>query len=120
MNRVLKLTLNKEWFDMIIKGIKIEEYREIKKYWVSRICKKYPAKIIFEGSDLIDKHSGDSFEIKKFELVEFTNGYNKQSPQVTFEIKDMTIGFGKTEWGAVEGVKYFVVRLGNEVGRLNC
>jgi len=120
MSKTLKLTLNKQWFDLIEKGIKTEEYREIKKYWVTRICTKYPAKVIYTGSDLIDKHSGDSFEIKKFDFVEFTNGYNKQSPQLTFEISDITISVGKVEWGAEENVKYFVIKLGREVGRQNC
>ena len=34
---VLHLTLKKYWFDMIKSGIKKEEYREIKDYWVKRL-----------------------------------------------------------------------------------
>lgn len=35
--KVLTLTINKEWFDMIVAGEKTEEYRVIKEYWVKRI-----------------------------------------------------------------------------------
>ena len=33
---ILPLTLNKKWFDMILSGVKKEEYREIKSYWIKR------------------------------------------------------------------------------------
>jgi len=32
---ILRLTIKKEWFDMIQSGEKKEEYREIKPYWIS-------------------------------------------------------------------------------------
>jgi len=98
--KTLKLTLNKEWFDLIQRGIKTEEYREIKSYWVNRLCKKYPLSVI-AGGDLSSKHDNIQYEIKKFDFVEFTNGYNKKSPQITFEISDITIGTGNLLWGAV-------------------
>ena len=34
---VLKLTVKKEWFDLIKSSKKQEEYREIKPYWVERL-----------------------------------------------------------------------------------
>lgn len=37
MKKVLKLTINKEWFSRILSGEKTEEYREIKPYWVARL-----------------------------------------------------------------------------------
>lgn len=118
MNK-LKLTLNKEWFDLIKRGIKTEEYREIKKYWVDRLCKKYPPSVI-DGGDLSSKHDNIQYDIKKFDLVEFTNGYNKKSPQITFEVSDITIGTGNLLWGAVGDTQYFIIKLGREVGRRNC
>ena len=33
----LKLTLKKKWFDMILSGDKVTEYRELKPYWVQRL-----------------------------------------------------------------------------------
>jgi hypothetical protein len=52
--------------------------------------------------------------------VEFTNGYNKQSPQITLEVSDITIGTGNLLWGAVADTQYFIIKLGREVGRQNC
>ena len=35
--KTLKLTLTRKWFDMILRGEKKEEYREIKPYWEQRL-----------------------------------------------------------------------------------
>lgn len=37
MQKTLRLSLKKKWFEMTKTGIKIEEYREINKYWVQRL-----------------------------------------------------------------------------------
>ena len=43
--KILKLTLKKQYFDQIISGEKLEEYREVKKHWISRlITNKFTAK----------------------------------------------------------------------------
>ena len=115
----LKLTLNKEWFDLIKRGIKTEEYRERKKYQVDRLCKKHPLSVI-AGGDLSGRHDNIQYDIKKFDFVEFTNGYNKTSPQITLEVSDITIGTGNLLWGAVGDTQYFIIKLGREVGRQNC
>lgn len=39
---ILKLTLKKKWFDMIESGVKLEEYREIKPYWMARLLNVPP------------------------------------------------------------------------------
>jgi hypothetical protein len=91
--KTLKLTLNKKWFDLIKKGIKTEEYREIKQYWQTRL----------------QINGYHRFEFKKFDFVEFTNGYNKNSPQITVECLNILIGQGLPEWGAVEGQEYFIL-----------
>jgi len=120
MSKTLKLTLNKQWFDMIEKGIKTEEYREIKGYWVTRLCHTTASTIINLGADLTDRHNGKSYDFKQFNFVEFTNGYSKSSRQITMQCKGIEIGVGRGEWGAIEDTQYFVILLGNEVSRLNC
>lgn len=35
------LTIKKKWFDMILSGVKKEEYREIKPYYDSRLPKEF-------------------------------------------------------------------------------
>ena len=101
----LKLTLKKQWFDLIKEGVKTEEYREIKDYWTKR----------FKEMSLT-KHE----VFRHFDYVEFTNGYSKTSPKITMECMGIIVGKGKVEWGAVADNQYFVIKLGSEVGRQNC
>ena len=98
---ILKLTLKKKWYDLIASGVKKEEYREIKPYWINRLCIK--------SSETIN-----SYDIKKYDYVEFTNGYLKNSPKVVFEIKNITIREGKIEWGAEPDKDCFVIELGKK------
>lgn len=73
---VLCMTLKRKWFDMILSGVKREEYREIKEYWIRRL-------------------SG-----KKFSVIQFSNGYGKNVPTFNIEFPKYDIGIGKKEWGA--------------------
>lgn len=103
-NETLHLTLNKQWFDMIKSGEKKEEYRSIVPYWTKRICAK--------------SKDENVYEINKYKYVEFTLGYPKKDDsekRMTFEVSDIIIGLGKPEWGAQNGVHYFVIKLGNKV-----
>lgn len=109
-NRVLKLTLKKQWFDMILSGEKTEEYREIKRHWIQRLCNE----LEYENNSSWDA------VFKKYDWVEFTNGYNKNSPRVTLECKGIEIGMGFTDWGAIVNEEYFVIKIGREIARMNC
>lgn len=96
--KTLKLTLNKKWFDLIEKGIKTEEYREIKPYWFSRLLYKIPSPVCgyFNASkDILKKDfkckgwkkfTGGAPIFENFHLVEFTNGYNKISPKIIMDM----------------------------------
>ena len=91
----LHLTLKKNWFDLILSGEKKEEYREIKPYWEKRLIGK------------------------KYDRIIFRNGYATNSPQFTIELKSITQGIGKSEWGAEEGKTYFVLSLGKIINTKN-
>jgi hypothetical protein len=82
MKKILKLTLKKQWFDMILSGKKKEEYRECKPYWFNRLRGRY------------------ANEFKKFDFVLFRNGYNQASPVIVVEFLEIVTGIGKSEWGA--------------------
>jgi hypothetical protein len=86
--RVLHLTLKKKWFDMIADGIKDEEYREIKDYWVNRL------------------------ENKGYDVIQFKNGYSKDARKMTVELKGLSVGFGFPEWGAPLYKAVFKLKLG--------
>jgi hypothetical protein len=89
--RILHLTLKKQWFDMIASGVKREEYRERKPYWNKRLSKHY-------------------------DIVQFRNGYRKDSPTMRFEIKEVLTSLGIVEWGAPVAEIVYIIRLGNRTG----
>ena len=83
--KVLRLTVCKKWFDMIVADTKKEEYREIKAYWAKRLI---------EGCYKNLWVSGESY-FKPYTHVLFINGYNKDSPRIEKKIKEICIGFPK-------------------------
>lgn len=85
---MLTFPIKKKWFDMILSGEKKEEYREIKKYYISR---------------LLD-HAGQTIEIK------FRNGYSNESPYIICNCV-LKLGKGKTDWGAVKDEVYFILHI---------
>lgn len=102
MNKTLHLPLKAKWYELIEKGIKSEEYREIKPYWIKRlIIRKYKGNIMVDAS------------FKDFEEVKFSYGYTKR--RMTYECKGIEVGTGKTEWGAEPNKKYFVIKLGRRL-----
>lgn len=86
---VLHLTLKKKWFDMILSGEKKEEYREMKPYWHKRLSNK------------------------RFDVIQFRNGYSKVARTMTVEVKEICTGLGILEWGGPPEERVYILRLGN-------
>lgn len=106
----LKLTLKKKWFDMILSGEKKEEYREIKPYFISRLC--YDSFSLC-NTMLFNLEVGRRFYRKKtYDSIEFKNVYSKTAPTMIVELKGIKTGIGKREWGAEMGERYFILELG--------
>lgn len=116
----LHLTLKKKWFDMIASGEKKEEYREIKEYWIKRLLMdmevhqnsdiftyKILAKHISDKSDLI------SYSAIDFDTVTFRNGYSKDAPKITVELKSIEVGPAKPEWSDNWQGQVFIIKLGD-------
>lgn len=92
--RVLRLTLKKKWYDLILLGIKREEYREIKEYWLKRLFEVQSpmiAKFIFGNVGLTPKN---------FTHIQFRLGYRKNAPTMEFQITDIGINRGDSSMGA--------------------
>lgn len=81
--KLLRLNLKSQWYDMIEQGIKKEEYREKKDYWIKRL---------FVG--------GIDGEPKHYDGIEFVYGYTKRT--MIYKYKGVDIGKGREEWGAPE------------------
>lgn len=123
--KVLYQPLKKEWYGMIEAGIKKEEYREIKPYYIPRFFEDRLSRETIAGplldefiSDLRDsgnvEQTADDFglRLKDYDTVCFSYGYTKR--RMTFECKGITIGYGHPEWGAPD-CKTFIIKLGKRL-----
>jgi hypothetical protein len=98
----LILQLKKKWFDMIKSGVKKEEYRELKPFWIRRLILPLSA---------YGRISNESM-FKKFDEVVFTLGYpreNDKERRIVFKNPKIKIGLGKENWGAEPHKMYFVI-----------
>ena len=105
--KVLTLTIDKQWFDMVVSGEKKEEYRIIKGYWAKRLLlvrSELEEPFSKLDKDLSEKWDSISPEMAKYCLnspyyktipfthVLFINGYRKDSLRIEKEIESITIG----------------------------
>lgn len=96
---MLVLPIKKQWFDMIVSGEKLEEYRNITPYYESRfgnLFEMYPSSYFPTGKD-------------EHQLL-LRNGYSSKSPSCVITTS-LRIGFGKEEWGAEKGKKYYILQI---------
>ena len=115
---IIKLPLERQWFEMTKAGIKKEDYRELTSYWIARLTNefswdmnKYPLKIN-EHKQVINK---GSLNPKNFQFNIMTLGYPSNSDTsriLTLEHKGIEIRTGNPEWGAEPDKLYFVIKHG--------
>ena len=92
--KILHLPLKEKWYRMIESGVKKEEYREITDYWYKRLT--------------------NNGTIKQFTHARFSLGYPKKTDEkrnMIIPIKDIVVGKGKQEWGAVADKDYFIIKI---------
>lgn len=95
---ILSLVLEGQWYDMIASGEKKEEYRDVKRFWRTRI------------SNVIYKAHNEDEPI----VVAFSLGYKKQD---MFFVADRILyadGSNHPEWGEPE-TPHYVIKLGERV-----
>ena len=107
----LHLTLKKKWFDMILRGEKTEEYREVKMYWAERLMTGFP-----QTYGVIERLNPD---FKDFTEIEFKNGYAKDAPTLLVECLGINFGITKQEWSDEAGKEVFVLKLGRIINFKN-
>ena len=88
---ILDLVLKGKWYDMIERGAKLEEYREIKPYWNKRLFSR------------------------PYTHVRFRRGYTKKS--MTYTIPgEIRKGFGFAAcWGAPSNKQVYIIPIGTRV-----
>ena len=109
----LELVLKGKYYDMIESGEKPEEYRDITPYWRKRICTR---DLFCKMRDVckanIYCHYDNGVPCKHSTVV-FHRAYT--NTMIKFRIEKVVIGHGRTEWGAKEGEKYYVIKLGERL-----
>ena len=95
---MLTLPIKQPWYDMIHSGKKPEEYRARTSYWEARLETAFDCSI------------EEAIETGARAVVRFRNGYRADSPSFTALVR-LWIGPGREEWGAMPGVKYFILRI---------
>ena len=106
---MLTLPIKKKWFDMILNGIKKEEYREIKPYYDSRLLTLFGA-VMVDGKLLQGNAVPSEIRRAAVQPVIFRNGYGRNCPELlancTLAAKE-----GRPEWGAEPGVRYYTLQI---------
>lgn len=93
MQNTLNLTLQKKWFDMIARGEKKEEYREIKPYWEARL------------------------ENRQYDRVVFRNGYSPDSPTIEVECLGIERKNANPEWCGGNDPYCYAIKLGSIISQ---
>lgn len=132
MKNTLHLVIKKKWYDMITSGEKTEEYRAVTNYWAARLL-AIPDR---DEDGVLNAHCRFGIERKApeftpdywkvrlelgelipidYDKVAFHLGYAKDRPTAVFALEDLSIGTGKSEWGAKKGVEYFILKIGKRI-----
>lgn len=95
---VLVLHLERRWFEMIVNGVKLCEYRDLQKY--------------------NSRFRNQVGTIRHFDYVVFALGYPSfgcSERWAAFEVLSLSVGEGRSDWGAVAGKLYWRILLGGAV-----
>lgn len=106
---MITLPIKKKWFDMILNSVKLEEYREIKPYYDSRLLTLFGA-IMVDGQLLQGEAVPEEIRKAAVQPVIFRNGYGRNCPQF-LAYCTLTVKEGRPEWGAVPGVRYYTLQI---------
>lgn len=94
---MLILPIKKQWFDMIAKGEKEEEYRSLTPYY----------KVRFQNIGLLDI---DGCANGKTAVIGLRNGYSRKDPTLVVSVM-IDFGLGKKEWGASSFEVYYILKI---------
>lgn len=132
MSKTLHLVLKSEWFDMILLGEKLEEYRGIKPYWIHRLATfydwLYPDDINNAFDEIANPKHPDTHQsmfgfsggkFKSFDTITFRHGYAKNARSMVVECKGIRIGEPRPEWSGNMRGDHFIISLGKIISKHN-
>ena len=126
--RILDLTAERRWFDMIFSREKKEEYREIKDHWARRLLSPtgnasfepaaweamihdlhYPYARHTDVQELLTFYGA---QFREYDAIRFRNGYRDGVPKFLIKWEGIAVKNGREEWGAEKAKFYFTLKLG--------
>lgn len=96
---MLTLPIKQEWFDMICRGEKREEYREATEYYQTRINSAIAADPNCKGQEY------------KIFTVKIRAGYNSKAPAAVLRVHCIFGKGGVREWGADPDKYYYILQI---------
>lgn len=116
----LHLPISEPWFSKIAGGEKTEEYRDffgVKKGSPINIktlvdWQKEDWQWLLRSFVERSEFMYDQISFKPWKVLHLTNGYGHDKPQLWAHIEEISIGRGRTEWGAPADRDVFIIRLG--------
>jgi hypothetical protein len=91
VGKTLKIIIKRKWFCDILSGVKTEEYREVKPFWVDR---------------LIDK---------EYDFIEFINGYSADAPRAVYKYGGYKIRNITHEFFGDDEISVFAIQIGRRI-----
>lgn len=96
---MLTLPIKQEWFDMICRGEKREEYREATEYYQTRI------------NSAIATDPNCKGQAYKIFPVKIRAGYNSKAPAAVLQVHCIFGKGGVREWGADPDKYYYILQI---------
>ncbi|MEI3554171.1 MAG: hypothetical protein V8Q54_05645 [Alistipes senegalensis] len=122
---ILDMPLKKEWYNMIERGEKPEEYRVKSPYWIVRLLQWrfmpnahtiITERITMEEARIIADEGIDAYcghlVPKHYDAARFSYGYTKR--RMLWEYRGLSLGQGRPEWGAPDD-ETFIIKLGKRL-----
>ncbi len=123
--KILYLPLKKEWYEMLERGEKPEEYRVKSAYWIARLLEwrfmpnahtVVTERVTMEEARMIANEGFNAYcghlVPKHYDAVRFSYGYTKR--RMLWECCGITEGIGRPEWGA-PNYETFIIKLGKRI-----
>ncbi len=108
IRKMLILPIKRKWYDMIRKGMKVEEYREIKPYYTKRFRNLFTLSHVPE--DVFVETLRKMEYGLPFNNIVLRAGYSHLAPAIRIE-GSLHVGTGRPGWGAEPDREYFVLRI---------
>lgn len=108
MGMILNCSIKQQYLDMIVKGAKKVEYREMSDYWVKKIC---------DMSAYGEKYQNDLQELKQDLEKGVVELKTKDYDRIRFWCAGQVLTYEITRIEIYDGHKFFAIGLGKQVGK---